>query len=334
MPDREPGIRRKGRAAYIDPAGRRVRDQATLHRIAALVIPPAWREVWICADPRGHIQATGRDARGRKQYRYHAQWREARDETKYSHMTDFARVLPGIRRRVARDLKKKGLPREKIVAALVRLLETTLIRVGNDEYARDNGSYGLTTIRNRHVRVRGGEIAFSFRGKSGKQHDIRVEDRKLARIVRRCQDLPGQRLFEYVADDGTIQEVGSHDVNDYLRAVGKGDYTAKDFRTWIGTVLAAIAFQKLETAASATQAKKNAVTVIASVATVLGNTPAVCRKCYIHPRVVDAYLSGRILRAARPGPGEEGLRSMEAAVLGLLARRAAPAPLRSRHVSL
>ena len=328
-----PGIRReirRGKTVYLQPQGGVVRDAATLRRIGALVIPPAWQKVSICPDPRGHIQAIGRDARGRKQYRYHARWREARDEDKYHHMMAFARALPRIRRRVARDLKRPGMPREKVLAAVVRLLETTLIRVGNDEYARDNGSYGLTTVLHRHVRVRGDDIAFSFRGKSGKQHDIHVADRQLTRIVRRCQDLPGQELFAYVTADGQAHDIGSHDVNAYLREIAGEGYTAKDFRTWIGTVLAAIAFHELEEATSAAQAKKNVAAVIASVAAALGNTPAVCRKCYVHPEIIASYLQGmplQTLQSASRRVGENlrgalgNLRPIEAAVLSLLQRR-------------
>ncbi len=342
--DRNPGIRREkksGRFLFLHPSGGKVRDAATLGRIRALVIPPAWTSVWICPDPRGHVQAVGHDARGRKQYRYHTRWREVRDQDKYTHMMAFARALPRIRRRVARDLRQPGSPREKILAAVVSLLETTLIRVGNDEYAAHNGSYGLTTLHNRHVRVRGSGINFTFRGKSGKQHQIHVEDPKIARIVRRCQDLPGQELFAYLDEQGRARDVGSQDVNHYLRAAGGGDYTAKDFRTWIGTVLAATAFRELEKATSPTQAKKNVATVIASVAGVLGNTPAVCRKCYIHPEIVASYLEGippQALRAASDRVGENLggsvrlLRPMEAAVLALLQsrlRRAVKSKLRT-----
>jgi DNA topoisomerase-1 len=328
-----PGIRREmrgGKVVYLSPRGARIKDTSSLRRIGALVIPPAWQKVWICPDPRGHLQAVGRDARGRRQYRYHARWREARDENKYHHMMAFARALPRIRRRVARDLKRPGMPREKVLAAVVRLLETTLIRVGNDEYARDNGSYGLTTLLHRQVRVRGDDIAFSFRGKSGRHHDIHVTDRRLTRIVRRCQDLPGQELFAYVTPDGRAHDIGSQDVNAYLREIAGDGYTAKDFRTWIGTVLAAIAFRELEAATSAAQAKKNVAAVIASVAAVLGNTPAVCRKCYVHPEIIAAYLQGippQALQAASQRVGENlrgalgHLRPIEAAVLSLLQRR-------------
>ncbi|MDE1169755.1 MAG: DNA topoisomerase IB [Verrucomicrobium sp.] len=328
--DEGPGItrRRQGKAfAYFRPDGKPVRDAATLRRIAALVLPPAWEGVWICPSPSGHIQATGRDARGRKQYRYHDAWRAHRDRDKYGHMMAFARVLPRIRGRVRRDLRQSGLPREKALAAVVRLLETTLIRVGNDEYARENHSYGLTTLHNSHARVRGPRIEFAFRGKSGKQHRIEVDDPRLARIVRRCQELPGQELFCYLDGEGRARDIGSQDVNDYLRAASGGDYTAKDFRTWIGTVLAAVALRELEEVTSASQARKNIAAVVQSVSKVLGNTPAVCRKCYIHPEIFDAYVEGATLQAVSRRIGEDlgrslgRLRPVEAAVLALLQKR-------------
>ena len=334
--DEQPGlarVARKGSFLYRRPSGAPVKDPATLRRIAALVLPPAWTRVWICPDPRGHLQATGRDARGRKQYRYHDQWRLHRDEAKYQHIVAFARGLPKVRRRVRRDLARPGLSREKVVALVVRLLESTLIRVGNDEYARDNGSYGLTTMRNRHVRVRGEKIEFEFLGKSGIRHRIGIEDARLARIVRRCQDLPGQHLFGYRDGEGKVHRIGSQDVNGYLHeALGDG-FTAKDFRIWTGTVLAAVAFREFAAATSAAEAKRNVAAVVASVAKVLGNTPAVCRKCYIHPEIVQAYLEGVSLEAAAPasqrigenlekGPRRIGrFRPMEAAVLALLRRR-------------
>jgi DNA topoisomerase-1 len=330
MSDDHPGIirqRRGSRFAYVNSAGKALRDPAALARIKRLAIPPAWTNVWISAADNGHIQATGRDARGRKQYRYHDRWREQRDQNKYGHMIDFARALPRLRRRVQRDLRRPGLNREKVLATIVRLLETTLIRVGNDEYARDNHSYGLTTMRNRHVRVRGAGIKFTFRGKSGKHHEIEVEDRKVAKILRRCQELPGQDLFGYRDEQGEVRPIGSQDVNDYLHAIAGKEYTAKDFRTWIGTVLAALAFRELEEVTSATQAKRNVGTVIQSVARMLGNTPAICRKCYVHPEIINSYLDGATVGAVSQRIGEDlnhsfrSLAPVEAAVLTLLQKR-------------
>ena len=322
--DREPGIRRLGRPGrfrYVRSDGSLLRAAAALKRIASLVIPPAWEEVWICRRPNGHIQAVGRDARGRKQYRYHSRWRVVRDGDKYAHILDFARALPKLRRRVAADLRRPGLPREKIVASIVRLLEATLIRVGNAEYAEQNGSYGLTTIRNGHVRVRGKRLEFAFRGKSGKNHRIEVEDLNLARIVRRCQELPGQRLFEYVDEAGKIHSVGSHDVNGYLGEIAGREYTAKDFRTWSGTVLTAVAFGTLGAAASADEAKRRTVSVIQSVARLLGNTAAVCRKCYIHPEIIAAYSEGICIEIPAGNAARSRFGKEEKAVLALLRRR-------------
>jgi DNA topoisomerase-1 len=296
--DAMPGIRRvrAGRSYfYRDADGKPVRDPDELRRIRALVIPPAWTDVWICPIPNGHLQATGRDARGRKQYRYHPRWRQVRDESKYEHMLEFARVLPRIRERVERDLSRPGLPRDKVLAALVRLLETTYVRVGNDEYARENNSFGLTTMRDRHATIDGSTVRFKFVGKSGKQHDIDLHDRRLASVVKRCRDVPGQRLFQYVEDDGERRTVDSTDVNDYLREITGADVTAKDFRTWYGTVLAALALQELE-AVDSTQVKQNVVQAIESVAQRLGNTPAICRKCYVHPEILNAYMDGDLLR--------------------------------------
>lgn len=328
--DDQPGISRVLRGkhfAYQRGNGRLVRDSATLHRIRSLVIPPAWTDVWICPRANGHIQAIGRDARGRKQYRYHPRWTELRDRNKYDHMLAFGRALPQLRRRVKSDLRLKGLPREKVLAAVVRLLEMTLIRVGNNEYARQNHSYGLTTMRNRHARVRRGVIAFDFRGKSGKHHHISLADPGLARIVRQCQDLPGQDLFVYRDENDAVHAIGSQDVNDYLRERTGEDFTAKDFRTWIGTVLAALAFQEFAEATSVARAKRNVRRVVESVSKILGNTPAVCRKCYIHPEIIHAYLEGKTLRAVSQRIGENltasarRLRPAEAAVLALLQKR-------------
>ncbi len=329
--DESPGIRRlkSDRSfRYLDRDGRPIRDPETLVRIKALVIPPAWTEVWICPRPDGHIQATGRDARGRKQYRYHVRWRSVRDEAKYGRTLAFGRALARIRRATERDLKRPGLPRRKVLAAVVRLLETTLIRIGNDEYARDNNSFGLTTMRDRHARVRGATLEFRFRGKSGINHAVTIDDRRLAQVVRRCQDLPGQELLQYIDEDGEVRDVGSDDVNAYLREVAGEEFTAKDFRTWAGTVLALIALQEFEAFDSQVQAKKNVVRAIESVARRLGNTPSVCRKCYIHPGVLDAYLEGTMLESLRRRAREEmehvrGLSAQESAVLALLQRRLA-----------
>lgn len=328
--DRKPGITREARGkdfTYRDPQGKRITGPDTLARIKHLAIPPAWTKVWICPQENGHIQATGRDARGRKQYRYHSRWREQRDENKFERMLGFARVLPRIRRRVARDLKRRGMPREKVLATVVRLLEVTLIRVGNDEYARANNSYGLTTMRNRHVRVARGNIEFSFRGKSGKRHEISVHDPRLAKIVRRCQDMPGQELFEYEDAEGEARDVTSEDVNAYLREVTGEDYTAKDFRTWSGTVLAAIALRQFEQVAKGAQAKKNIVSAVEAVAQMLGNTPAVCRKCYIHPEILNSYLAGQTIATVKQRLAEKvdqslsRLKPEEAAVMILLQQR-------------
>jgi DNA topoisomerase-1 len=328
--DGKPGIRRerlRGRFRYVDPAGKLIQDQATLARIKALVIPPAWSEVWICADPNGHVQVTARDARGRKQYRYHPLWRKARDENKYEHLIAFGHALPGIRSRVEEDLALPGLPRAKVLATIVRLLETTMMRVGNEEYARSNGSFGLTTLRDKHVQIDGQRLQFQFRGKSGVQHCVELSDRRLARIVRRCRDLPGYELFQYLDEEGNCRTVDSGAVNDYLRDISGCDYTAKDFRTWAGTLLAAMALREFEMFDSHAQAKKNMLRAIESVAEKLGNTPAICRKCYIHPAIMDSYLEGSMLQALKRRAEEElvhdlrNLNSEEAAVLALLQQR-------------
>lgn len=297
--DSRPGIRRIRRGKsfrYVDAAGRPVHDAETIARIRSLVIPPAWKDVWICPIANGHLQATGRDARGRKQSRYHPLWRQVRDETKYERLTLFGSVLPAIRERVEADLAKPGMPREKILAAIVRLMETTLIRVGNEEYARGNHSYGLTTMRNKHVAIHGDTVHFEFPGKSGVKHSIDLNDKRLARIVRKCLDLPGYELFQYVDETGARHSVDSADVNEYLREIAGDHFSAKDFRTWAGSVLACRALQTFEPFSSETEAKKNIVAAIKEVAGQLGNTPAVCRKCYVHPAVLECYLGMQMPR--------------------------------------
>jgi DNA topoisomerase-1 len=309
--------------SYLTPDGKRLRDAATLERIRKLVIPPAWTGVWICTDPRGHLQATGRDARGRKQYRYHPRWRQVRDETKYDRLIGFAQSLPAIRRRTAEDLGLVGLPREKVLAAVVQLLEKTLIRVGNDEYAKQNRSYGLTTLRDGHVEVTGARLRFAFRGKSGVEHEVDLDDRRLARIVKQCRDLPGYDLFQYLDADGRRQSIESADVNVYLRSISGNDYSSKDFRTWAGTVLAMELLRDLVPCRTETEAKKQIVRAVASVAQRLGNTKAVCRKCYIHPAVFDAYMDGSLVKAAtrRVARRRGALSEPEAAVLAMLRHR-------------
>jgi DNA topoisomerase-1 len=329
--DTKPGItrRRNGKGfVYLLPNGRQLRDRADLDRIRQLAIPPAWTDVWICPDKQGHLQATGRDARHRKQHRYHPRWREARDETKYHRMIGFAQALPTIRRRTTADLRKPGLKLEKVLAAIVQLLEKTLIRVGNDEYARQNRSFGLTTLRDGHVEVKGGRVKFAFRGKSGVEHEVDLDDRRLARVVRQCQDLPGYELFQYIDENGERKAIDSSDVNEYLRGITGQEFTSKDFRTWAGTVLAARLLRDLEPFGTEAQAKKNVVRAVESVAKRLGNTKAVCRKCYIHPAIFDAYMDGSMVRtlaqrAARAAKSAAGLSAAEAAVLGLLQRRLA-----------
>jgi DNA topoisomerase-1 len=298
-----PGIRRLGRPGrfrYVRPDGRRP-AAAELERIGSLVIPPAWTDVWICPDSNGHLQATGRDARGRKQYRYHPRFRRMRDEVKYSRLPAFAQALRRIRRRAAADVRKQGLPREKVLAAAVQLLEKTLIRIGNEEYARINGSVGLTTMRDRHARIRGAVVRFEFRGKSGIAHAVDLHDARLARIVKACRDLPGYELFQYVDHDGRRQTIGSDDVNAYLREISGDDFTAKDFRTWAGTVLAAQALARVARFKSQTEAKRNVVQAIEHVARRLGNTRAVCRKAYIHPAIFAAYMDGRPMATDEAG---------------------------------
>ena len=305
--DASPGIAREGEPGafrYRRPDGRLVRDEATLRRIRSAAIPPAWREVWICARDDGHLQATGRDARGRKQYRYHRRWRETRDETKYGRLAAFARALPRIRRRTGRDLARPGLPREKALAAVVRLLEATLIRVGNEEYARRNESFGLTTLRGRQVRIDGATLRFSFRGKSGVQHAVELTDRRLTAIVRRMRELPGEELFGYLDERGETRPIESGDVNEYLKVTAGEEFTSKHFRTWAGTLLCARELRRLEPPASGAEGRRHLAHAVATVARALGNTKAVCRKCYIHPRVIEAYLDGS-LRGLMNGAVEE-----------------------------
>ena len=313
-------MRRGRQFIYFHSGGRKVSDPAILARIRKLAIPPAYRDVWICPDPRGHLQATGRDARGRKQYRYHVEWRTHRDAAKFDRMLDFGRSLARIRRRVAQDLRKPGLPREKVLATLVRLLECTLIRIGNEEYARENGSFGLTTLRDRHVTIRGSKLTFEFRGKSGIAHSVSVNDPHIARIVQRCADIPGQELFQWVDEDGERRGVDSADVNEYLREASGGPFTAKDFRTWFATVEALQALRK-RPVGNKGEIKKELTTTITAVARRLGNTPTICRKCYIHPEVLTAFADGRLARLNGAKPA--------AALRGLLRRRSISATLKA-----
>lgn len=318
--DSEPGITRVKSGAgfrYRSSRGQFLRDPRILDRIRKLAIPPAWTQVWICQNPRGHLQATGRDARGRKQYRYHADWSEKRGSTKYDRLLDFGRHLPAIRTSVRKHLHKPGLPREKVLATVVRLLDVTHIRVGNEEYAQSNGSYGLTTLQNRHAKIRGAVLRFQFAGKSGVRHAIDLHDRRLACVVKQCQDLPGQRLFQYVDDDGKRKAVTSTDVNQYLREVSGREITAKDFRTWAGTVLAASAFAKLIPGETVAATKKLIVQVVGEVAAHLGNTSAVCRKAYIHPAVIESFSGGRPAAPARTA-NARGLSADERSAMGFL----------------
>jgi DNA topoisomerase-1 len=328
--DAQPGFGRQkaGKSfRYLGRNGRVLRDPKTLARIRSLVIPPAWTDVWISPDGLGHIQVTARDARGRKQYRYHPKWRAVRDDAKYGRMLAFGQALPLIRARLEDDLARRGLSRRRVLAAVVKLLEATLIRVGNEEYARDNGSFGLTTFRDRHASVRGSKVQFRFRGKSGKVHEIGVQDRRLSRIVKSCQELPGQELFQYVDGQGRRRAVTSSDVNEYLREVTGQAFTAKDFRTWAGTVLAAWALRELQGPHTKAQAKKNVLRAVERVAGRLGNTVAICRKCYVHPVVFDAYLDGTLVDTLQQRldhevrAGEDHLQREEMAVLALLHHR-------------
>ena len=328
--DARPGFsrRRAGKGfTYRDTDGRPIRDREVLERIRKIVIPPAWTDVWICPWPNGHLQATGRDARGRKQYRYHPRWREHRGIENFARMIAFAKVLPRIRRSAERDLAKRGMPREKILGAVVRLLELTLIRVGNDEYARLNRSFGLTTMRDRHATVAGTRVKFRFRGKGGQTHEVGLRDRRLATVIRRCQELPGQELFQYVDEDGEVRNVDSDDVNDYLREVSGGDFTAKDFRTWAGTLLAYRALRALQPEDHGPAARRNVVQAMRLTADKLGNTPAVARGSYVHPAVLEAYLDGSLggalvdVAEEQDAPPAEADRSEEIEVVKLLRQR-------------
>ncbi|NJK80498.1 MAG: DNA topoisomerase IB [Chloroflexaceae bacterium] len=324
--DDEPGIRREGsgdEVRYIDPQGKRITDKAVLKRIAEIGVPPGYTDVWICTDANGHIQATARDSRGRKQYRYHKRWLEVRDATKFARMEAFAAALPTIRAAVDKDLRRHGLPRERVLAAVVRLLETTFMRVGNDEYARTNKSYGATTLHTRHVEVEGNELSFAFRGKSKKFHTITLRDRRLANIIKRCLDLPGYRLFQYLDENDNRQTINAEDVNAYLRAITNQDFTAKDFRTWGGTVVAAQLLASYDPPKNEKEAKRKINDAVKETAATLGNTPTICRRCYIHPVVINAYQAGTfsdLYAVAQEEYTEDrnGLHSEEEAVLSLL----------------
>jgi DNA topoisomerase-1 len=328
--DGQAGIRRVPHGKkfrYIDVNGKPLTDKNALARIKALAIPPAWTEVWICPNPAGHLQATGRDAKGRKQYRYHAQWRAVRDTVKYAHMIDFGLHLPLIRDQVMTDMRSPQLSKRKVVATVVYLLEKTMIRIGNEAYAKENKSYGLTTLHNRHVAVEGNAIEFHFRGKSRVEHHVRIQDPRLARIIRQIRDLPGQELFQYLDDEGQRHAIDSSDVNDYLKEITGKDYTAKDFRTWAGTVHTTLALSALKYETQ-TEAKKNVIQAIEMAARKLGNTPTICRKCYVHPAVIDSYLAGELLilqQAAETGAGPDSMADAERHILKLLKRAMAAA---------
>jgi DNA topoisomerase-1 len=341
--DERPGIRRKKAGtgfSYVRPDGSKLTGPDTMKRIKALAIPPAWTDVWICPSPDGHIQATGRDAKGRKQYRYHARFREVRESTKYERVVAFADALPSIRDTVREHMALRGLPREKVVATVVHLLETTLIRVGNDDYARQNNSYGLTTLKNRHVAVEGNEVRFRFTGKGGKQWSLRVRDRRIAKIIKACQELPGQELLQYIDEQGNCQDVTSTDVNEYLKAITGKDITAKDFRTWAGTVLAAMTLSELQSFDNAAQAKRNLRSAIEKVSARLGNTPTICRRCYIHPEVLNCYMDGNLILEIKSQveselrSAVENMKPEEAAVLALLRGRLAKQAGRSEQIDL
>jgi DNA topoisomerase-1 len=319
--DKEPGLSRvragKG-FSYRDADGHVVRDAATLGRVRALAVPPAWTDVWLCAQPDGHLQATGRDARGRKQYRYHPRFQEHNEQLKFEHLAEFGRALPRVRRQVAIDLSRRGLPREKVIATVVSLLESTLIRVGNEEYAQSNKSFGLTTLRRRHARVERGAVRFQFRGKSGLDHEVAVTDLKVRRVIRQCQDLPGQLLFRYVDEEGS-HAISSQDVNEYLRAAADADITAKEFRTWVGTVLSASDLAARDAPESERDARRSVTQAVTAVSHHLGNTPAVCRRSYVHPAVIEAFRSGDLAESwTAPAPRIAGLSLDERRLLALL----------------
>ena len=300
--DSQPGISRKkvrGKFIYFDPQGQRIRAPDEIRRINALAVPPAYTQVWICTDPRGHLQATGRDARGRKQYRYHPRWREVRDADKYSRLLEFGCALPRLRRQLETLLAAPGFSRDKVMATVISLLDATLIRVGNSQYARDNRSYGLTTLRNRHVEIKGSSILFQFRGKSGIEHQVSIKDPRLARILKRCLELPGQNLFQYLDENGERHSVNSSDVNAYLQQLTGADFTAKDYRTWAGSTLALAVLRELHWEPEA-EAKRHIVETVKDVARQLGNTPAVCRKCYIHPALLEGFVLGQLAALPRP----------------------------------
>ncbi len=331
--DDQPGIRRRRHGdgwRYETDDGTTVHEEATLDRIRKLAVPPAWTDVWICADEHGHLQATGRDARGRKQYRYHREFRARRESAKFEQLIEFGLVLPRIRAAVAADLARPGLPREKVLAACVRVLELTLMRVGNDEYAEQNRSFGLTTLRDRHARIAGSRVRFRFRGKGGKLHEVGFRDRRLGAIVRRCQELPGQELFQYIDEDGVVRDVASDDVNEYLRAIAGADISAKMFRTWAATVLANRALTAYQATESSRVQKRNVAAAMEDVAALLGNTPTVARQSYVHPAVLDAYLDGSLGEALvtaaeddRSEPAPQPNRAEEERVIELIRRRLA-----------
>lgn len=319
--DTQPGITRKklrGKFSYFEPSGQRITDADEIKRINALAVPPAYTDVWICPDPSGHLQATGRDARGRKQYRYHVRWREVRDADKYSRLREFGQALPKLRKQLEALLAAPGFSRDKVMATVITLLDATLIRVGNTQYARDNRSYGLTTLRSRHVEVNGSAILFQFRGKSGIEHQITVKDRRLARVIKRCLEIPGQNLFQYLDEHGERHTVSSSDVNTYLKTLTGADFTAKDYRTWAGSALALSVLRELKHE-SETEAKRHVVDMVKGVAKQLGNTPAVCRKCYIHPAVVENFMLGALAELPRPRL-RKGLRTEEVALAMFLER--------------
>lgn len=327
--DLEPGIQREVENKafiYKYPNGKIVHNKKVLERIRKLVIPPAWTKVWICMDHNGHLQATGRDSRGRKQYRYHPKWAAVRDENKFSRIVAFGRKIPSIRKRIQEHLSLPGLPREKVLATVLQLLEKSLIRVGNLEYAKTNNSYGLTTLKNNHVKVNGSVLKFTFRGKGGKEYVVGVKNARIARVVKRCQEISGQQLFQYI-EDGEKKSVTSTDVNDYLRSIAGEEFSAKDFRTWAGTVQAAVELQTFEEFESETQGKKNIVEAIRRVSQNLGNTPAICRKCYIHPYILESYSTGEMNGQLKCKPQEESdiestsLSPQERAVLAFLEKK-------------